>query len=314
MLERLFAHWPLKLLAVLLAFLVWLAVTRQHLIPQVYDVPLGVQLSDNLILTGEIPTRVTVRLRGPEGLMRGIDALGLEVRIDLDDAVGERNVLLQRENVFGAPKGVDVEVIEPDRLTLTVAHRTSKRVTVEPTFLGEPAEGFALYGSRILPDALVVVGPQEEVEVVVRLRTDEIQLDGRTSSFSQRVGAIPESPDVRILNPRDLEVLVEIDEAPVDAVFEDVPVTLSGQAYEAEVDPSTVKVTLSGPPALLSRLQPQNLRAVADVSDLAPRGRVYRVRTRLEFVDLTTRDVVRLSEKSGRREVSVRVSDRRLPE
>jgi YbbR domain-containing protein len=314
MLDRLVVRWPLKLLAVLLAFLVWLAVTRQHMIPQVYDVPLGVELGENLILTGELPNRVAVRLRGPEGLMRRVDAVGLEVRIDVGEGVGDRNVLLQPENVFGVPNGVDVEFIEPDRLTLSVAHKTSKRVPVEPVFLGEPAEGFAVYGSRIIPDALVVVGPQDQVEEFERLRTDEIRLDGRTSSFSQRVVAIPENPEVGILNPRDLEVTVEIDEAPVEAGFEGVRVVLTGQVYEAEINPSAVKITLSGPPSLLRRVQPENLRAVVDVSDLEPRSRAYKVRTELEFVDLTSRDAMRLKEKSRRREVSVRILDRRLSE
>lgn len=314
MLERLFARWPLKLLAALLAYLLWLAVTGQHVVPQVYDIPLGIDLGENLVVTGEVPSRVQVRLRGPEGLMRRVNALGLELRVALGEETGERSVLLRPENVLGAPSGVEVEVIEPDRLTITVAQRISRRVPVVPQFQGEPADGFAFYGSRILPNATVIVGPEEPVSDVSRLLTEPIRLDGRTSSFSKRVEAIPETPEVRILNAQEHEVRVEIDEAPVEAVFEEIPVVLAGQVFEAETGPTLVTVTLSGPPSLLARIEPGQLRAVADVSELKPRRNRYEVTTRLEFVGLTSNDILRLSEVSPPRKVGVRISDRRIQE
>ena len=90
---------------------------------------------------------------------------------------------------------------------------------------------------------------------------------------------------------------------------------LAGQVFEATVVPQEVAVVLSGPPDLLARRGPGQVRAVADVSELAPRAKPYQVLTRLEFVDVPARDLARLSEKTtGRRTVSVRLMDRRISE
>lgn len=316
MLDPLLRRWPLKLLALFLAFLIWLAVTGQNRVLQDYNVPLDITLGADTLLVGPTPKRVSIRLRGPEGQLKRLDPYRMRAVVDLGDAPpGERVVVLQEEHVRGVPAGLDVEILEPTRLTLQVELRATKTVPVAASLVGQPAEGFAFYGARALPDAMEIVGPQAEIEATERVRTDLISLDGRRESFSQRVGAVPDGADVRLLNPRPVEVRVEIDEAPEERRFEGVPVVLAGQVYEASVSPQEVEVTLSGPPSLLARISPGQLRAVADVSELAPRAKSYQVLTRLEFVDVPARDLARLREKtSGRRTVSVRLMDRRISE
>jgi len=316
MLDPIFRRWPLKLLALFLAFLIWLAVTGQNRVLQDYNVPLDIQLGADAILVGPTPTRVSIRLRGPEAQLKRLDPYRMRVAVDLGDAPpGERMVALQEEQVEGVPAGLEVEILEPTRLTLQVEVKSTKSVPVAASFVGKPATGYAFYGARVLPDVLEIVGPEAEIEATERVRTDAISLDGRRESFSLRVGAVPDGTDVRLLNPRPVEVRVEIDQAPEERRFEGVPVVLAGQVYEATVTPAQVNIVLSGPPDLLERIGPTQLRAVADVSELAPRKNPYQVLTRLEFVDVPARDLARLSEKStGRRTVTVRLMDRRISE
>ncbi len=315
MIERLTANWPLKLLSVGLAYAIWLAVTGETRIVQDFNVPVDLVLGADTLVAGPRPTRVTVRLRGPETLLRRVDPLRLELSVDLRDAgPGERNVQLHASDVVGVPAGIEVDYIEPDRMTLTIARRATKTVAVKPSYVGKPAEGYAFYGDQVLPDAVEVEGPEKEVAGVTRLRTDPIRLDGRAESFEASVAVVPDNPEVRVLNPRPVRVRVEIDRAPVEVRFDAVPVFLAGQVYESRVTPPRLSVTLSGPPGLLRGIDASQLRAVADVTGLAPRSRAYSVPVRLEILDVPARDLTRINEKTRRSSVEVVVTDRRISE
>jgi len=313
MLDRLFRHWPLKLLAALLAFAIWVAVSGEARIVQDFRVPVDIELPDNLVPGESPPTTVSVRLRGPESLFRRLDPLPLEVHVDLHDASpGPRNVQLTADNVSGLPKGVEVALIEPDRFRLALERRARKTLPVVASFAGQPPRGYAVYDIRITPEVLDVEGPESGVAALTRLRTDPIHLENRTASFSVAVSAVPSRLEVRVVDPVPLEAQIEMDVAPEARTFAAVPVFAIGQFHAVPLAPATVTVTLSGPPALLRTLQAGQIRAVADTAGLAPRSDPYQVAVRVEFQDLSPHDRSRIAVRSlDRPRVTIRVSGRR---
>jgi len=315
MLEILFRNWPFKLLSVALAFALWVAVTGENVIVQDYDVPLEVALGDGYTLVGSTPDRGDVRLRGSETLIRGINPLRheMELLLDLSEATpGERTIQLGPDNLLGLPRGVEVVRIVPNRLSLVVDEQMSRTVPVEPSFTGSPPAGYSLYKSPVTPETLTVVGPKSKVEVVSAMGTDPIPLENRMEPFVARVGAVPDSPDIRVLDSRLLTVRVEVDVAPTEVVFDSVPVVLTGQAHETTLRPTTLRVVLSGPPALLERIEPGQIRAVVDAVGLAPRAEPYDLVPRVEFLDVPAADLNRIRAKSFRPEaVTLRVGEQR---
>lgn len=316
MIRWLFNRWHLKLVSLVLAYAVWLAIVGETRIVQDFNVPLDIALQDEAILTGPRATRVTVRLRGSPAQVRRLDPLRLEVKVDLRDAApGERNVQLEPENVLAVPVGVEVEQIEPRRLTLTIARRVTRVLPVVAYLVGDPPPGYALYDAFVVPDTLTVEGPESEVAAMTRLRTDPIPLENERETLRVDVAAVPDSSEVRIVDPRPLMVRVEIDHSPVDRDVEGVPVVLAGQVYEVRVTPETLTARLSGPPNALERLAVEQLRMIVDVADLAPRAEPYSVTPRLDYIEVPARDLSLISERtSGRRSVSVRVLERRISE
>jgi YbbR domain-containing protein len=316
MLEILVRNWPFKLLSVVLAFALWVAVTGESVIVQDYDVPLEVVLGDGFTLVGSPPDRGDVRLRGPETLLRQIDPLRheMELQLDLSEATpGERTIQLGPDNLIGRPRGVEVARIVPNRLSLLVDEWMQRTVPVEPAFMGELPAGYATYKTQATPETVIVVGPRSKIEVVTGMRTDPIPLANRTESFVARVGAVPDSPEIRVLDSRLLTVRVEIDVAPGEVVVDSVPVVLMGQAYGATVRPATVRVVLTGPPALVESLEAEQVRVVVDVTGLAPRAEPYDLVPRVEFLDVSASDLIRLEGKMvGRKSVSVRLGDQKV--
>ena len=316
MLEALVRNWPLKLLSVLLAFALWVAVTSEGVIVQDFTVPVEIALRNGLTLVGPYPNNGEVRLRGPETVLRRIDPLRheMELLVDLSEATpGERTVQLQGDDVIGVPRGVEVAQITPNRLSLVVAEALTREIPVAVSFLGEPPSGYHFYGARATPETLTIDGPKAQVEAMIHVRTDPISLEQRTEPFVARVGAVPDSPEVRVLGTRLILVRVEVDAVPTAITFDAVPVVLVGQLFEASTTPSDLRVILSGPPALLESIEPEQIRAVVDVSGLAPRPESYHLSPRIEFVDMPADDLERIGVESiGSETVEVVLSDRRV--
>lgn len=294
-LQVLVRNWPWKLLALVLSYAVWIAVTGESRIMQDVSVPLDLSYSDRLVPSGQVPTSVVARLRGPENLLRRADLLRLSFPLDLADAApGTVSVQLDPAGLRGVPSGIEVLFVEPDRLSLAFDDRGERTVPVVPALKGRPPEGYTFYAATATPDTKRIEGPASDLQAVERLRTDPITLDGRTAPFTVRVRAVPDNPEVRLLEPEPVEVRVEVDHAPGQKAL-DVQVTLSGAPAGATASPHTVRAVVSGPPALLEALGTAQVRAVADLEGVAPGGPVRDLPLRVEFREVPAADLPRLA-------------------
>jgi YbbR domain-containing protein len=296
MLERLLVNWPWKLLSLALAFALWLAVTGEDTSIKDFTVPIHVELSDDRILGSSPPTNATVRLAGPESLIRELDPLELGIRLDLRDVPsGERDVQLGEAHLEGVPSRAGVVFIEPSRVRLVIDRRMLREVQVVADIEGEPPQGYTFYQAIVTPEQVTVEGPASEVDAMSHVRTDTVYVDRRTRAFVETVGAVPERPTVRLLDPAPIEVQVVIDEAPVEMAFDGVPVELP-ESVRGAVSPKTARVTLLGPRSVLERMSASRIRAFADVGTALTGG--GQAPLRAELVDVTQEQRWRLTVKS----------------
>lgn len=312
MFSWLLRRWHLKLLALALAVAVWIGVTGEGRGVQDFSVPIDVVLGTGATLAGPPPTRVTVRLRGPDSLLRRTDPYDLTIRVDLRDAAaGERSVQLTPRNVAGVPRDVEVAHIDPDRLRLTIAKKTRREVRVVPTIVGKPPRGYQVYRAVARPDALEIEGPDAKISAVTRLGTDPIRVDDKSERFTARVGAVSDGSDVRIADVRPLDVTVYIDLAAVDATIERVPVVAAGASGSVVIVPGSIAVTVSAPSALIPKLRAGHVRAVVDLngSSALPFVAGAPLRVELPGLDDEERAKVTIRSMSGQK-VDVRRSTR----
>jgi len=128
-LRRLLLHnWWLKLLALVLAYMLWSVVISPESGPVVQvgvSVPLElVNLPAELEVVGEIPSRVHLHLRGNESQLRRLKPEDVGVRLDLSEAVpGNHRFPLQAENAE-VPAGIEVVRVVPPIVHLALARRT----------------------------------------------------------------------------------------------------------------------------------------------------------------------------------------------
>ena len=74
MLDLLRSNWPLKALALALAFTIWVAVTGEDRVLHDLSIPLEIELSADQVLASPVPNTVSVRLRGAASLMQALEA------------------------------------------------------------------------------------------------------------------------------------------------------------------------------------------------------------------------------------------------
>ncbi len=270
MLERLRNDWPLKLVALVLAFGIWVSITGQGRTLKDFTVPLEIDFGEQRIATKPPPTTVTVRLEGSRTAIRRLDQdqLALAVRLDLRAApIGEREVQFSDGHLGGVPRGVDVAFFNPDRLRLAVDRRVRRKLRVTPELVGQPRDGYSLYLARATPDIVLVEGPETALNLISELHTDAIALEEHSGSFVAAVNVVPDDPQVSIMTTESFEVRLLIDVSPVDATIYNVPITLRQGGLRAKISPATAQITVSGPPALVRLLTLRHVEAVAEVSD-----------------------------------------------
>lgn len=269
MLERLINDWPIKLLSLGLAFGLWVSITGEKRIPVNFDIALDPQLREGHVLATTPPTQVTVRLVGPESVIRNLKPSQMAVRLDLTGwPPGARELQLTEAYLVGKPSRAEVEFFDPERVQLVVDERKTRALNVTPNFTGDLPEGYTMYDAWVRPDKVVVEGPAAEVSALTHVETNPVQLNDRSRPFLEQVSAVPDRPHVRIVDAQPLWVQVEVDVSPVEKQFDEIPVQLTPAVELVERTPDVVRVTLAGPPELLERIAPQQIRVTADVSAL----------------------------------------------
>jgi hypothetical protein len=168
-----------------------------------------------------------------------------------------------------------------------------------------------VYRAVAQPETLMVEGPETKISAVSRLSTDAIHVETRTEPFTARVGAIPDGGELRVVDPRPLDVIVYIDLTPVTATIDRVPVVAAGVSDGVVIVPSTISVTVSAPSALVPKLRTGHLRAIADVNGSAGSTFVAGAPLRVELTGLDPEERAKVTVIGmSRKKVDVRRSAR----
>lgn len=125
LLRRIFVHNAgLKLLALLMAFLLWAAYTREPRVEVGYDVPVEfVRVAENVEVAPDAPTRVHVRLRGRSMVLRRLTPADIAVRVDLSGMTVGETLYKPAADQLGLPPGVEVVSITPTQLRIQLQPR-----------------------------------------------------------------------------------------------------------------------------------------------------------------------------------------------
>jgi YbbR domain-containing protein len=204
-------NWFLKVVSLLLATLLWAAVSKQASSEIGLDVPLEYRnIPSQLEITGDMTNTIQVRLRGSSNVIKGITAKDVSTTIDLGKMrTGEKIVALSPQNVQ-APFGAEVIRVNPSTVRFTLERTVTKTVDIVPTIAGQPTNGFDVGQVFVSPNTVEVEGPESRVDTLSSIATTPIRLDRKQSSFEQTADLDVPDPQIRVQHPSAVNVKIEI--------------------------------------------------------------------------------------------------------
>jgi len=278
-----FRNIGLKLLAVILAVLLWLTIAGEHLVERSVRVPLEFRnIPDVLEIVGNTPDTVDVRVRGSSALLSRMQPGEIVAVLDLGSARAGSRLFHIRTDEVRAPFGVEVSQVIPSTLALELEKSARRQVPIVPATEGDPAPGFLIGRKTADPATVEIVGPESRVRQVTEATTEPVSIKDATSRVRDGVTAGVVDTSVRLVQPQVVQVTVDIWAAPVERQLADVPVRYRNAApgVTAQLAPRFVHLSVRGAQEVLAPLQSDSVQAFVDLAGLGA-GR-YNLRVQVD--------------------------------
>jgi YbbR domain-containing protein len=188
MVERILNNWPIKLLSLAFALVLWLFVMGEQDTEIGYTVPLEVKnVPKGLIIANQIPGHVDVRLSGSRTLLANIQGSDLEVSVDLHDAKPGITTFRSLDERLNLPRSIIVSRMSPSYVDIKLERLIQKKVPLQVVVDGSPAPGFSIAEVMAAPDMVEIEGAESEIKKVSEVETEAVDVEGLKASFTLTV-------------------------------------------------------------------------------------------------------------------------------
>ncbi len=264
-----------KVLALVVALLVWFNASGQDQVVRVRRAPLVVEgVADSLALASSLPTAADIRITATR---RQIVALGFQrlvVAVDLSAlGPGRQRVLLSGDDVrgIGGLEPGHVQVVSPSVLDVDLEPMASRRLQVALETTGALTGNLLMLadGVTIDPAWVTVRGPESEVDRFQHVPTEVLDLSRVRESSTRDLALAIDEPSV-VCEPRRVSVTIRVSPRG-ERVLANVPPTvlLDSEDLDARVEPNAVSLTLEGPSSVLDTLSSGDVSVLLSVSGRA---------------------------------------------
>jgi len=192
----------LKLLAVLIAVVLWIQVHGQGVGSLSMDVPLQVQgLPSDMVIVNDLPDHVRITVGGLQARLSSLERAEVRVPLDAsglkDPGVVERAL---KVSAIRLPPGLTIEKLQPDRLQLQVDRVIKRSITVKPRL--ELEEGWTALGVQVTPATATLVGPEVWLGALSDVETTAVHPEAKVGPFEMKVGVeSPTGKAIRLVEP-----------------------------------------------------------------------------------------------------------------
>jgi YbbR domain-containing protein len=210
MLAALTRNWELKLLAAVLAVMVWFFVVNADRSRIGFAAPVEyVGLPPGMVLLGTPRESVDVQVEAARWAGARLAPSDVRVRVDLSRTrEGDNAVQLSAADVQ-APPGVNIVRVSPDAVRVAVAAAVTRALRVIPQLRGSPPADVRVGRVVVEPATVQVTGPRTTIEERATVDTAPVDVTDLRQSVTRTVGLLlPES--VSPMTQRTVQVTVEV--------------------------------------------------------------------------------------------------------
>jgi YbbR domain-containing protein len=242
----LFDNLGLKFLSLVLAVTVFLLVNNDKDREITVAIPVHYEIPTDKVLVSDQLEEVRVTIKGPFRRLRRFDQRELLPITLSPTASGDLTIV--PEMIPNLPPGLSVTNMNPRTAHVQFDKRVDKLVEVMPVTTGRLQHGYIIAETKATPATVRVRGGERLLAALSAVRTNEISLEGRTSTFDEETQLAP--PEGVVVDPGQrvtvrTRITMQLDTREVPSV----PVTVRGDGIDParwSVTPPQVDVALTG--------------------------------------------------------------------
>jgi YbbR domain-containing protein len=269
-------NWGIKLVSLILAIGLWYYAVGEEGIEVPRVVPLEIKvLNPQMSILKASNKVVQGTFVVPRGLLSDFASEDIQAVHSIDRGVnksGDYSFRLETHEIKVKTPQVRILKIEPQSVNVTLDELIVKKTEIKPQFIGDPAFGYNVKNDEIElnPNAVLVEGPKTLLEKLDAIKTERINLVGRTRSFRQTVSLdLPQN--LKLIGEPLIDIYVPIQEESDEKFFENIAVRVMKPAVKQErieVEPSAISFTLKGSKKQLEKIVPEKIFAYIDAGPL----------------------------------------------
>lgn len=186
-----------KLIALLLALILWFDVTSDETATIEYPVPLRIAVEGrDMIVTNDVPHDVEVTFSGPGKELLRLDKDDLSITKEI--AGGENDTTPVRLEIQDVRRPNDLNLapvsIDPGRVMVVTDRFIEKRVSLSPTGRPRTEDGSEVTDLAVEPRSVTLRGVTAEVRPIGSLALDLSQIEDVRGAFDERLEiAVPDT-------------------------------------------------------------------------------------------------------------------------
>ncbi len=211
----LFNNLHLKLLALLVAVLIWAVVVGQATAYSEKSFEIGVTyhgVPTQIDVRDVQPARVLVRVYGVSKLVESLDASSLMLNIDLQDVKRAGESAFFSEDYLQVPQGIEVKQIQPRIVRVISDEFTTREVPVRILYKGKLPKGVRLIERRLSHERVALFGYLSQIIKIDRVEGEyAIDLEGVDRNMTVRVPLLKQDGVIRFEGVSAVDVSFVVD-------------------------------------------------------------------------------------------------------
>lgn len=275
--ERITHNWPIKILSIAAAVLLFLFNQMATLEERFLSVPLEIRTGEQFIPAETYPRTVRVTLRGQSEDINLVLEDDVKVHADFTQFEEEGRytvpIRVVKEGSLAHIEPLELQV-EPKKLSLKIEKKLSKSVNVEPLLVGYPAKGYELTQYFLTPSSVEIEGLESTVKGLKAVETEPIDLSARTEDFTVRLRL--KKPDQFSSFPGGdtVEFFGIIQEKTILKTVENIDLIALDLAGDLAVSgvPDDTAMTVQGSQLLLEKVNTEDFMLTIDCSEIEEPG------------------------------------------
>lgn len=275
--ERISHNWPVKILSVTAAILIFLFYRMAMMEERFFSIPLDVQIDEQFMPADDYPKTVRVTIKGRSEEINLVLEENLSAYADFTDYNGEGEytepVRIGKEGAVHQLDPLEIHV-EPRTITLSLEKKLSKSVEVDPAIVGYPAKGYELAQYFLTPSTVEIEGIEKRLRDLEVVETENIDITGRKEDFTVRVRLKEPTRYSTFPGGDTVEFFGIVQEKTILQTVEDVDLIAIDldEQFEVQGIPESNSLQVQGKQPVMEEHSSQDYRLTFDCSEIEEPG------------------------------------------